>query len=97
VQSAVDQLEAGMDKQLVLVLLGTPSIAETFHHQRWDYTVTRRTNRRGNTEVKNLTLWFDGEALARWEGEFFPDDDAALAEAVRKFGPNLPRERNQRR
>lgn len=96
-QSAVDQLQAGMDKQQVLVLLGSPSIADPFHHQRWDYTATRRTDRRGTTQVKNLTLWFEGETLSRWEGEFFPDDDAALAEEVRKFGPNLPRERNQRR
>jgi outer membrane protein assembly factor BamE len=95
-QSAIDQLQAGMDKQQVLVLLGTPSIADPFHQQRWDYTATRRTNRRGQTEIKNMTLWFEGDALTRWEGEFFPDDDAALAEEVRKFGPNLPRERGKR-
>lgn len=96
-QSSVDQLQAGMDKQQVVVLLGSPSIADPFHHQRWDYTSTRRTDRRGTTEIKNLTLWFENDTLTRWEGEYFPEDDAALAQEVRKFGHNLPRERNQRR
>ena len=94
-KSAVDQLQAGMDKQQVLTLLGTPSIADPFHHQRWDYTETRRTNRRGQTEVKNLTLWFENDTLARWEGEYFPEDDAKLAQDVRKFGPNLAREKGK--
>src|SRR5690606_29224447 len=57
-KDAVEQLQAGMDKQQVLVVLGTPSIADPFHHQRWDYTATQRTSRRGHTEVRNLTLWF---------------------------------------
>ncbi|TDK23423.1 outer membrane protein assembly factor BamE [Luteimonas aestuarii] len=96
-QSSVDQLQAGMDKQQVMALMGTPAVASPFHHQRWDYTATRRTNRRGTTEIKNLTLWFENDALARWEGEYFPEDDAALAQEVRKFGHNLPRERNNRR
>lgn len=96
-QSSVDQLQAGMDKQQVLVLLGTPSIASPFHHQRWDYTATRRTDRRGNTQIKNLTLWFENDALSKWEGEYFPEDDGVLAQEVRRFGPNLPREQNNRR
>jgi outer membrane protein assembly factor BamE len=96
-ESAVAQLQPGMDKQQVLVLLGTPSIADPFHHQRWDYTATRRVNRRGTTEIKNLTLWFEGDRLVRWEGEYFPEDDVKLAREVRKFGPNLAREKNRGR
>ena len=33
-KSAVDQLQPGMSKQQVLNLLGTPSIADPFHHSR---------------------------------------------------------------
>ena len=40
-KTAVDQLQAGMSKQQVMALLGTPSIADPFHHDRWDYTATR--------------------------------------------------------
>ena len=92
----VDQLQAGMSKQQVLVLLGTPSIEDPFHHDRWDYTATQRTGRVGRTEVKNLTLWFEGDTLARWEGEYFPEQDEALAQQMRKFG-NLPKDKDKRR
>ncbi|AOH37091.1 outer membrane protein assembly factor BamE [Luteimonas sp. JM171] len=97
-EQAVEQLQAGMDRQQVLGLLGSPSLADPFHQDRWDYTASERTGRRGPAEVKNLTLWFENDALVRWEGEYFPDRDAELVSEVRRaFGPNLPRERNQRR
>jgi outer membrane protein assembly factor BamE len=95
-QSAVEQLQEGMDKQQVVTLLGTPSITDPFHHQRWDYTATQRTDRRGTTEVKNLTLWFDNDSLSRWEGEYFPEQDKELSERMRRFG-NLPKEKGRRR
>jgi len=96
-QSAVEQLQVGMDKQQVVSLLGSPSIADPFHHQRWDYAATQRTNRRGHTEVKNLTLWFENDALQKWDGEYFAEQDKELSERMRRFG-NLPKEKgNQRR
>jgi outer membrane protein assembly factor BamE len=95
-KSAADQLQAGMDKQQVMTLLGTPSIADPFHHQRWDYTATQRTGRRDPTEIKTLTLWFENDRLARWEGEYFPEQDQALAAEMRKFG-NLPRDKKRGR
>ncbi|WP_407351668.1 outer membrane protein assembly factor BamE [Luteimonas sp. R10] len=96
-ESAVEQLQAGMDKQQVMALLGSPSIADPFHQQRWDYTASQRTGRLGRTEVKNLTVWFENDALTRWEGEYFPEQDEALAGEMRRVFGNLPRERNERR
>ena len=95
-QSAIEQLQVGMDKQQVLTLLGSPSIADPFHQQRWDYTATQRINRRGDTEIKNMTLWFENDALTRWEGEYFPEQDKELSERMRRFG-NLPKEKGGRR
>ena len=95
-KAQAEQLQAGMSKQQVQLLLGTPSVADPFHAQRWDYTGSQRTNRRGSTEVRNLTLWFENDALARWDGEYFGDQDEALAAQMRRFG-NLPREERQRR
>jgi outer membrane protein assembly factor BamE len=96
-KSAIDLLQVGMDKQQVLTLLGTPSIADPFHHQRWDYTATQRLNRRGHTEVRNMTLWFENDQLAKWEGEYFAEQDKELSERMRRFG-NLPKEKgNQQR
>lgn len=95
-KAAADQLQAGMSKQQVEALLGSPSIADPFHQDRWDYTTTQRTGRVGRTEVKNLTLWFEGDALAKWEGEYFPEQDEALAREMRKFG-NLPKDDKKKR
>ena len=97
-KAQVDQLQAGMSKQQVEALIGSPSIADPFHHDRWDYTATQRTNRRGTTEVKNMTLWFENDALAKWEGEYFPEQDAELVGYVtRKFGPNLAKDPKAKR
>lgn len=99
-KAQVDQLQAGMSKQQVEALIGSPSIADPFHHDRWDYAATQRTNRRGSTEVKSMTLWFENDALSRWEGEYFPEEDAELARfVIRKFGPNLAKDekKGQRR
>jgi outer membrane protein assembly factor BamE len=95
-KAAADQLQVGMSKQQVTALLGSPSIADPFHQQRWDYTTSQRTGRRARTEVKNLTLYFDNDALAKWEGEYFPEQDEALAAEMRRFG-NLPKEKGTRR
>ena len=93
-KSNADQLAVGQSKQQVMALLGTPSIADPFHAQRWDYTASERTNRRGTTEVKNLIVYFEGDALAKWDGEYFPEDDKALSEKMRRFG-NLPKEKKK--
>lgn len=95
-KTAADQLQAGMSKQQVMTLLGTPSIADPFHHERWDYTASERTNRRGTVEVKNLTLWFEGDALTKWEGDYFPEQDEALARQMGRFG-NLPKDKDKKK
>jgi outer membrane protein assembly factor BamE len=94
----VDQLQAGMSKQQVLVLLGTPSIEDPFHHDRWDYTASQRVGRIGRTDIKNFTLYFEGDTLARWEGEYFPEQDEQLAKAApRLFGRNLAKDKDKKK
>lgn len=97
-KTAVDQLQAGMDRQQVMVLLGTPSIRDPFHHDRWDYVASQRIGRTGKPEVKAMTLWFENGQLSRWEGEYFPEQDSELSRnAIRYFGPNLAKDKNKRR
>lgn len=91
----VAQLTEGMTRQQVYSLLGSPPIADPFHQGRWDYTATER-RRVGDTEIKTLTLWFDGDSLTRWEGEYFPEADLALSQEMRKFG-NLARDKDKPR
>ena len=96
----VDQLQQGMDKRQVMTLLGSPSVADPFHHARWDYVATQRTGRVGRTDVKTLTLYFENDQLARWEGEYFAEQDKDLANDMRSRFGNLPvdkKKKQQRR
>ena len=95
-KSSVDQLQQGMDKRQVMTLLGTPSVRDPFHHDRWDYVASRRTGRTGKPVVKNMTLYFESETLARWEGEYFPEEDSELAKTMSKFG-NLAKDKDKKR
>jgi outer membrane protein assembly factor BamE len=94
-QKNVEQLTPGMTRDQVLSLVGTPPLADPFHADRWDYVATERRDH-GETQVKNLTLWFENDALARMEGEYFPEQDAALLTELRKFGfYNLPKDKDK--
>lgn len=97
-QSDVEKLSVGQSKQQVIALLGTPSIADPFHPQRWDYAATQRTDRLGHVQIKNFTVYFDNDQVARWEGDYFPNQDEELARtSVRQFGPNLAKDKKKER
>jgi outer membrane protein assembly factor BamE len=93
----VEQLKPGLSKSQVIGLIGDPVVADPFHHERWDYVASQRRGH-GKTEVKNLTLYFEGDSLARMEGEYFPEEDADLLTELREFGfYNLPKEKDDKR
>ncbi|MCF7220297.1 outer membrane protein assembly factor BamE [Marilutibacter chinensis] len=95
--SAVEQLQPGMSKQQVMTLLGSPSIRDPFSPDRWDYAASQRVGRLARTETKNLTLYFEGDSLARWEGDYFGEQDEQLArDTVQQFGPNLAKDKDKR-
>ncbi|HZW25989.1 MAG TPA: outer membrane protein assembly factor BamE [Gallionella sp.] len=61
-----EKLKIGMTKQQVRYVLGTPMISDAFHGDRWDYPY--RLEQRGEiVEKQQLTLYFDGDNLARVE------------------------------
>jgi outer membrane protein assembly factor BamE len=95
-KAAADQLKVGMSKQQVQALLGTPSVADPFHHDRWDYIASERTNRIGSVVVKDLTVWFDGDSVTKWDGEYFPEQDEALVKKMGRFG-NLPKDKDKKK
>lgn len=93
----VEQLQVGMSKQQVMAMLGTPSIEDPFHHDRWDYTSSQRRGRTAKTEVKNFVVHFQNDAVTRWEGDYFANQDAELSKrSLRDFGPNLRKEKKPR-
>ncbi len=67
-QDQVDQLETGMSKRQVSLIMGTPAIVDPFHADRWDYVYRFRP--RGRTGAgRSITLYFENNALTRIEGE----------------------------
>ncbi|HPF74187.1 MAG: outer membrane protein assembly factor BamE [Rhodanobacteraceae bacterium] len=91
----VEQLKPGLSKRQVSLLLGTPSIRDPFHQERWDYTASFKRDG-GKTEVKTLTLTFDGDSLATIDGDYFKDEPGDLAKEMGRYG-NLPREKDKGR
>jgi outer membrane protein assembly factor BamE len=96
-QNRVAQLQAGMSKRQVFALLGSPSVADPFRQNRWDYVASEQRGH-GDAVVKVFTVHFDGDQVARWEGEYFPEADSAMArEQVERFGPNLAKDKDKPR
>lgn len=96
-QKNVEQLATGMSKRQVFALLGSPSVADPFRQNRWDY-VSSEQRGHGDAVVKIFTVHFEGDSLAKWEGEYFPEADSEMAkEQVERFGPNLARDKDKDR
>lgn len=64
---ALTNLKVGMTKRQVRFLLGTPPITDPFHADRWDYVYSYKKGRGGDEERRRLTLYFNGDTLARVE------------------------------
>ncbi len=67
-QEMVDQLKAGLSKDQVRFILGTPLLTDPFHAERWDY-VYRFQPGRGELEQRRLAVFFSDDKLARVEGD----------------------------
>jgi outer membrane protein assembly factor BamE len=82
-QDDLDELYIGMNRRQVLFVLGTPSIQDPFHHDRWDYVQT--FSRRGGDMVqRTVTLRFEDDLLSDIIGMNDPfsldgDDDGAAS------------------
>lgn len=70
----VDQLEVGMSKRQVQYVMGAPLVEDIFTEDRWDYVYQFR---RGDKTLRNrrLTVFFEGDTLVRFEGDYEPSAD----------------------
>ena len=60
--SDVDLLQIGMTKEIVINLIGSPSIIDPFHQYQWDYI--NHSSIEGKTKIQyRLRLIFDGNTL----------------------------------
>ena len=58
----IEQLRAGLTKEQITFLLGTPSIIDVFHQDRWDYVYFDRVKGKFS-EPKTLTIFFANEIV----------------------------------
>ncbi len=67
-QENVARLKPGLSRSQVRFLLGTPLVVDPFRTDRWDYVyVYYKAGKLA--EQKRITLFFDGDTLARIEGD----------------------------
>jgi outer membrane protein assembly factor BamE len=67
-QENVARLKTGLNRSQVRFLLGTPLIVDPFRKDRWDYVYL--DYKAGKlAEQKHITLFFEGDTLARIEGD----------------------------
>jgi outer membrane protein assembly factor BamE len=68
----VSKLQVGMTREQVRFILGTPTLQDVFHAERWDYTFYNQPGY-GDNELRKFTVWFDNDLLTRWSGDEQPD------------------------
>lgn len=65
---SVSRLKPGLSRSQVRFLLGTPLVVDPFHNDRWDYVYVFYEAGK-LVEQKRITLFFEGDTLARIEGD----------------------------
>jgi outer membrane protein assembly factor BamE len=65
------RLQVGMDRERVRTLLGTPQLRDPFRTDRWDYLYAERKGY-DPREQRVVTVVFEGDRLARVEGDVVP-------------------------
>ena len=73
-QEDIDEIKPGMSKQQVVILLGTPTVADPFNQDRWDYINTTKVKGEFK-KLKKFSLFFENNELVRTEGNYFPNKE----------------------
>ena len=80
-QEMLDRLKPGMEKHQVRFIMGTPTMIDPFHPDRWEYLYTY-TEGASQRQQRRLTLYFEGEKLAFLDG----DVKTSLREPPENYG-----------
>ena len=88
-KKTVDQLQPGMTKRQVVVLMGSPSVNSPFSQNQWNYVSTQQ-HRGGPIKIRTLTLTFNNDSLVRTDGDFFAEDAQKLVNDTKKYHASYP-------
>lgn len=68
------QLQAGLTRDQVRSLLGSPLLTDVFHADRWDYVFTIR--RQGaEAQSRRVTVYFSGDRIQRFTADELPSEN----------------------
>lgn len=70
--SQTERLTVGMTREQVRYLLGSPTLQDIFHSDRWDYPYFHKPGY-GKEERRLFTVWFEDDILVRWDGDSQPN------------------------
>jgi outer membrane protein assembly factor BamE len=73
----VDQLAAGMTRDQVRFLLGTPALVSVFHQDRWDYVYLLKRGKGSEVQSRRMTVFFKDNRVERFESDEMPPEALA--------------------
>lgn len=76
-QEMVEQLHAGMTRDQVRFLLGTPALVSVFHQDRWDYVYLLKRGKGTERQSRRLTVFFKDNRVERFEADEMPREAMA--------------------
>lgn len=80
-QDMIEKLKPGMTRSQVRFVLGTPLVVDPFRNDRWDYVYLYQKGGEV-TEQRRISVIFDGDRLARIDGDVVPAAKAAAPAAA---------------
>jgi len=86
-QEMVSKLKPGMTRSQVRFVLGSALIEDPFRPNRWDYYYSWQHGVTGEAQRRHLVVYFDGDKLARIEGDVVPKQ----MKAERDLRENMPK------
>jgi outer membrane protein assembly factor BamE len=66
-QEMLDKLRPGMEKSQVHFIMGTPTIVDPFHNDRWEYIYTYSKGGKRRTQ-RHITIFFEDDKLTYLDG-----------------------------
>jgi outer membrane protein assembly factor BamE len=73
----VDQLVAGMTRDQVRFLFGTPALVSVFHQDRWDYVYLLRRGKGSEVQLRRMTVFFKDNRVENVESDDMPTEALA--------------------
>lgn len=92
----VEQLRPGMSREQVRFLLGTPLMTSLFHQDRWDYVYVLKRGKRGEEEIRRMTVYFKDNRMANYTADAMPSETVADNLILGRDAFKIPKNPTQR-